>query len=264
MHEASLSERNCFLTLTYRDENLPHGRSLRKKDFQDFMKRLRKEYVYGYPDYTAVSDFVSGSVPRIRFFHCGEYGERTGRPHYHAIIFGFDFPDKRYLAQRHGYTVWRSSSLERLWSLGLCEIGTVTIESAAYVARYALKKVNGRLAADHYLRVNRETGELCDITPEYCTMSRRPGIGAAWFGEFGGEVYPSDGVLVRGRLVKPPRFYDNFLEAVSPEVLAAVKLERRRKASLVPVAERLPRRLRVKDDVLTAKVNLFARSERDG
>ena len=82
MHEASLYKRNCFITLTYSNEYLPPNMSLVKSDFQKFMKRLRKR---------------CGSS--VRYYYCGEYGENFGRPHYHAILFGFDFKDKVYWRQ---------------------------------------------------------------------------------------------------------------------------------------------------------------------
>lgn len=258
MHEASLHTLNCFITLTYDNEHLPEMGTLVKKDFQDFMKRFRKEFVYA-PDYTAVSDFRLGSVARIRFFHCGEYGERFGRPHYHACIFGFDFPDKVYLGKRGEFPVWRSSSLERLWSMGRSEIGSVSFESAAYVARYVLKKATGPLAKERYERVNIRTGEIGYLQPEYCTMSRRPGVGGEWLDRFSGEVFPSDSVLVRGRLVKPPRYYDSRFELVSPEVVAAVKAERKAGQLAVRYSEKSPLKLRVKRIVREAQVNLFGR-----
>jgi len=74
MHEASLYERNCFITLTYSDEFLPNDRSVNVRHFQLFMKKLRKRF-----------------GPNIRFYHCGEYGEKTSRPHYHALLFNFDY-----------------------------------------------------------------------------------------------------------------------------------------------------------------------------
>ena len=82
---------------------------------------------------------------RIRFFHCGEYGESTSRPHYHAIIFGYDFPDKKkWRTTDRGDILYRSPLLETLWDKGSSEIGSVTFESAAYVARYSLKKITCR------------------------------------------------------------------------------------------------------------------------
>lgn len=249
---------NCFITLTYDNEHLPEMGTLVKKDFQDFMKRFRKEYIY-VPDYTSVSDFVSGSVARIRYFHCGEYGEKYGRPHYHACIFGFDFPDKVYLGRRGDFPVWRSPSLERLWGMGRSEIGSVSFESAAYVARYVLKKVTGKLAKEAYELVNIRTGEVRYAQPEYCTMSRNPGLGGGWIDRFSSEVFPSDTVLVRGRLVKPPRYYDSRFELVSPEVVQAVKAERKAKLREVKYSDKSPLKLRVKRVIAEAKSNLSRR-----
>ena len=43
VHEAQVHDENCFITLTYNNENLPKDGSLNKRDFQLFMKRLIKE-----------------------------------------------------------------------------------------------------------------------------------------------------------------------------------------------------------------------------
>lgn len=133
MHEASLHDANSFVTLTYNDENLPHDGGLVYRHFQLFMHRLRKR------------------VPsKIRFFMCGEYGENFGRPHFHACIFGLDFVDKTLWQVRNGVKLYRSKKLESLWEFGYSSIGTVTFESAAYVARYIMKKVTGDAAETHY------------------------------------------------------------------------------------------------------------------
>jgi len=192
MHEASCHQVNSFVTLTYDEDHLPLGGSLQLADFQLFLKRLRKAI----------------EPKRVRFFHCGEYGSELSRPHYHALLFGHDFEDKTLWADRGTGPVWRSEELERLWSLGLSEIGSVSFESAAYVARYCTKKVTGKASDDHY--VDRVTGLV--RAPEYATMSRDPGIGANWFDRFRSDVYPSDEVVARGRTSKPPRFYDQLLE----------------------------------------------------
>lgn len=211
MHESSLYDENAFVTLTYSDDHLPPGGSLDKVAFQLFMKRLRKRI--GQP---------------VRFFHCGEYGERSGRPHYHALLFGYDFPDKKPWSLRGEHPTWRSDLLEDLWPMGQSEIGSVTFESAAYVARYIVKKVTGRGAAAHYERCNPETGELVHQEPEYTTMSRRPGIGARWFQKWSAEVYPSDEVIVRGRPMKPPRYYDLQYASLHPKEAAALAAARRK------------------------------------
>jgi len=203
MHESQLHWLNCFLTLTYAPENLPELGSLVPKHFQDFMKRLRKQ-----------------TGAKLRYFHCGEYGERFARPHYHCILFGYDFLDKLLLSQSEAGNLYTSALLDRIWGHGHCVIGDVTFESAAYVARYVTKKVTGKMADGHYLVFDPETGEVPEVNgsfshlvPEYVTMSRRPGIAADWFKKFSGDVYPSDEVIVRGRECRPPRYYDKMFEA---------------------------------------------------
>lgn len=104
----------------------------------------------------------------------------------------------------------------RLWPFGFSTVGTVSFESAAYVARYVLKKVTGDDAEDHYKKPRLDTGELVKVDPEYCTMSRRPGIAKGWFDKFKDDVYPSDFVAVNGKKCRPPRYYDKQLEKVDP------------------------------------------------
>ena len=168
VHEASLYDDNCFITLTYDAEHLPADGSLNKKHFQDFMKRLRSRFV----------------ERRIRFYHCGEYGVQYRRPHYHALLFNFDFVDKRLFKEVNGHRLYTSDDLALCWKLGFSSVGAVTFESAAYVARYIMKKVTGDPAEDHYRGVNSETGELTRLLPEYTTMSRRPGIAREWYERF--------------------------------------------------------------------------------
>lgn len=238
MHEASLYDENCFLTLTYDDAHLPENGSLAKVDFQRFMKRLRWRY----------------RGRSIRFYHCGEYGDESGRPHYHALLFGFDFDDKVRWSVRNGNEVWRSDALEELWPYGHSEIGTVTFESAAYVARYVMKKfVSSDEEAVKAYYGCRE--------PEYATMSRRPGIGREWFELYGDEVYAHDSVIVNGREVKPPKFYDALFEAVSPGRLAEVKAKRRRG---VVESEQASSRLLAKSKVLEARISLYEEGELNG
>jgi hypothetical protein len=161
MHEASLHEENSFITLTFSPEHLvarDNPWSLDVRDWQLFMKRLRKR-----------------TGKKIRFYHCGEYGELHKRPHYHACLFGYDFPDKRLWRVVNGQRLYTSYFLQELWPYGFSTIGTVTFESAAYVARYIMKKVSGKNADDYYQWFDDETGEIFDRHPEYTTMSRRPG-----------------------------------------------------------------------------------------
>jgi hypothetical protein len=183
--EASLYESNVFLTLTYRDEDLPALGSLQKRDWQLFMKRLKKRY----------------RGRSIRFFHCGEYGDTTARPHYHAILFNFDLEDKKYLKTTEtGHPVYTSQVLDDTWGLGDCYIGSVTFESAAYCARYVMKKLTGR-----------RKSEYGSMEPEYATQSRRPGIGSPWLAKFKTDVYPNDIVIIEGGKQRVPTYYDNLL-----------------------------------------------------
>lgn len=241
-HEASLYEDNCFITLTYDDRHLPDDMSLRIRDFQLFMKRLRKRFGEG-----------------IRFYHCGEYGDRFGRPHYHACLFNFDFMDKYFWRRSpRGDFIYRSNILEELWPFGLSEIGAVTFESAAYVARYIMKKVNGDRADDHYSFIHPETGEVTWRSPEYTTMSRRPGIGRAWLDKFISDVYPGDFVVLRGVKMKPPRFYDSQFEILYPEEHEKIKTSRKRNAKRF-VDNNTPDRLIVREKVQLAKLKTLSR-----
>lgn len=242
VHEASLHKANCFLTLTYSPEFLPSGGTLVKRHFQLFLKRLRKRF----------------SHKRIRYFHCGEYGEEGARPHYHAIIFGFDFPDKVVQAEVRGNRIFTSAILDELWGKGFCTIGSVTFESAAYVARYVMKKVTGEAAEKHYESVILETGEVVSRLPEYVTMSLKPAIGAGWYDKFSGDVFPSDEVIIRGRPMKPPAFYFRRLEAANPDLHAMLR-GRRVQMSKKHAYDNLPHRLRVREKCKEAQTSLLKR-----
>lgn len=241
MHEAATHENNCFITLTYAPEHLPPNGSLHLPDFQRFMKRLRKKYGNG-----------------IRFYHCGEYGEKLNRPHYHALLFGHDFPDKKYFTQRNNLPVFTSDSLLKLWPYGIHEIGSVTFESAAYCARYIMKKITGAMASDHYSRIDPETGEVFYLSPEYTTMSRRDGIGKAWFNAYHDEVYPSDEVIVNGSPVRPPKYYDSQYELLYPDEFVKLK-SKRVKTSRLFSDNNTKDRLSVREKVQLSKLKSLVR-----
>ncbi len=247
MHESELYEDNSFITLTYADQALPVGGTLVKSHFQDFMKRLR-----------------SRLAPRkIRFFHCGEYGEKFSRPHYHAIIFGYEFADKVFYKEAREGRLFISEFLSNVWSRGFCTVGDVSFESAGYVARYCLKKINGALKDDHYWIADEVTGEAHQVLPEYCTMSNRPGIGAEWFLKFGSDVFPSDEVVARGFPSKPPRFYDGLYEIDNPVDFDRIRRDRM-VASRKRSADNTPERLEVRETCKLLQVDLLARSYEHG
>lgn len=208
VHEASLHEDNSFLTLTYKDT--PPNGNLEVKDFQDFMKRLRKKF----PN------------KKLRYFHCGEYGEKLKRPHYHVILFGLDFEDKEPWSVHNGQQYYTSKILSDTWGLGHCLIGNVTFQSAAYVARYITKKVTGKDAEEHYEYFDEFTGELRQRVPEYTTMSRRNGIGQGWFEKYWYDTYKDDYVVINGRKFKPPRYYDKLLAEKDSKLFERIKAKR--------------------------------------
>lgn len=246
MHEAQMHEVNSFVTLTYNDDNIQA--SLRYSDFQLFMKRLRK-----------VND------GKVRFFCAGEYDDNL-RPHFHALLFGCRFPN----AKEVGKELYRSAELERLWPHGFSSFGSVTYASAAYVARYALKKITGPSAPEHYERVDVRTGELVQCVPEFCHMSLKPGIGRAWFDRYWRDVYMArDAVVVKGKLHSPPRYYDHLLASLtaasSMGIFANDPLEAEKELDRYTKSERFkddctPERLLVRESVMKARMNLYQRS----
>ena len=257
LKEAEQHQENCFITLTYNERNLPEGATLVKKHFQDFMKRFRKAY----PD------------KKIRFFHAGEYGSEwqqlgggemvpiegtIGRPHYHAIIFNHDFEDKIFYSKRNDVPLYISPKLQKIWGKGFSSVGTVTFESAAYVARYIMKKVTGDQADSHYqqvpateeflkLRVSPFTGEIYPILPEYTTMSRKPGIGKDWIDKYMDEVFPDDFVVVKGKKMPVPQYFRQIYQERDPEAAERLAKERLEKAKTNPdnSRKRLSARLKV-------------------
>lgn len=200
-NEAKLYDQSVFVTLTWDEEKLKVlGKvvplSLDHRPFQLFAKRARK------------------ALGPFRYFMCGEYGTNFGRPHYHALMFGVGFPDRQ-VFKTNPMTLYRSATLERLWPFGYSSIGDVTMESAQYVAGYVTQQKRGQEAEDHYWKLNEETGELFQVTPEYGRMSLKPGIGAHFFDRFHAEVTVRDGSVVNGVVMKPPRYYDRQLKGFS-------------------------------------------------
>lgn len=254
VHESTLYDDNCFITLTYNDENLPPNETLVHDDFQLFMKRLRKKFGAG-----------------IRYYMCGEYGEEQdpekakindiGRPHYHACIFNFDFTDKEHYRTVNDFRLYTSETLNDLWKKGYCIIGDVTFESAAYVARYIMKKVKGTKDTDlHYNRgLNEETGEIKLIKPEYTQMSRRPGIAKPWWDNFKSDTF-KDFVTLRGVKMQPPKYYDKLLEKSNPEKLQSIK-EKRVLAAIDNLPEQDCDRRRVRQDIKLKKLKQLKRNE---
>lgn len=214
VHEAKYHAANSFLTLTYDNSHVPWSsitgeQTLCKRDLQLFFKRLRKAI---YPT-------------KVRYFACGEYGDTTNRPHYHVILFGYDFSDSRFVHQvTPSGILWRSDKLNEIWGNGHCVIANVTFDTCAYTARYILKKTTGEAAEERYE----------GIEPEYTVMSRRPGIAYQWFEDYKNDVYPYDRVVLiddeKARVCRPPKYYDRLYDLECPDVMADIKARRIEKA----------------------------------
>lgn len=188
VHEASMYENNSFITLTYDDQHLK-SEKLIYEDFQKFMKRLRK--IQNEP---------------IGVFVTGEYGEKTKRPHWHAIIFNWYPRDATYLRSNElGDRIFSSATLEKIWGKGKCELGSVTFRSAGYCARYAAKKLIHGKDQDH----------------EYHPISKKSSkhaIGKKWLEKNWRDVF-THGVLVLqdGTTTSIPRYYEKWFKENHPD-----------------------------------------------
>lgn len=241
---------NTYVTLTYRDEDLPLGGSLKHRDWQLFMKRLRKKF-----------------RGRVRFFMCGEYGDKEWRPHYHAILFGVGFSDQKFFKyNKQGDPLYTSKSLDALWQLGHCSLGAATFTSAAYVARYITKKITGEAAKRHYRldppAIDWKTGEVVDrLRPEYCKSSQSgeaKGLGYGWLQKFKSDVFPCDFVVVEGRKMPIPRYYEKKLQESDPLIMEEIK-HLRYLRSKEQADNNTPERLSVREEVKKAQVSKLRR-----
>ena len=214
MHETQMHDQAWFLTLTYNNERMPPNGSLNPSHIRTFFKDLRRDQ----PPKT------------VSYYACGEYGDNTQRPHYHAVLYGPDFLDRIIHRDDPHNPAWRSATLERYWTHGLCEFGLVTPGSARYVAGYVRKKLTKRQDPTAYDRVDPSTGELVTIHPEFSRMSRRPAIGKRWIEKYWRDVYPKDFVTMDGKRYKPPRFYDKWMDQHHPRMMFEVRLKRDKEA----------------------------------
>lgn len=239
LHESKQHLFKWFLTLTYSDANLPRNGSLVKRHVQLWQKRVRR----------------ARPAEKVRFYSVGEYGKTTKRAHYHSIVFGIDFPDKRKLSEKEGHVLYRSDELDGLWGHGHCSLGSVTAESCAYVAGYVVDKINGKAADLHYQRLDEETGEVVRIEPEFAVMSLKPGIGAGWYEQFKGDLFPSDTSVVRGRPRPVPDYYTEKLKVENRELYDQVKAKRVANARKRR-ADSTPERLAARQEVAAARLKL--------
>jgi hypothetical protein len=275
-----MHEKNSFITLTFAPEHLPKDQSIRKEHLQKFFKRLRTRLAdkFGYEYvHDETGELKKQQKVNIRYFACGEYGDLKNRPHYHAIIFGYDFPDKEVQTVHNGNVLYSSNELRDIWPYGWNIIGEVTFESAAYVARYVMKKMKAprgndlaqldqqtkdRIQAykENYEILDKETGEIFTIEPEFCLMSRRPGIGAEWFKRYYKDT-EKDFVTINGVKVNLPRYYDQLTEKID-ELLGRDDMMKRKHERIKKIdkEDNTSTRLRVKEKVKLAQTQTLSRN----
>ena len=191
----------------------PPLRSVSKKTHELLMKRIRKRYGDG-----------------IRFFMSGEYGDKSFRPHYHYLLFGIQFNDLVFYKRNwRGDLFYNSPSFERAtWTddkgdrLGYVVLSPLSFDNANYVARYTLKKAK-MIQKDEYKKLG--------IEPEFCLMSRKPGIGKEYFEDNYEYIYQTDEIILPGHdgaiTVKPPSYYDTLYDKLDSESMDSVKDKRR-------------------------------------
>lgn len=201
VHEASCHAQNSFLTLTYRD---PAPERLEKEDLQRFFKRLRK------------------AVGKLRYFACGEYGERTKRPHFHALIFGHDFLDGSYrtgMGPKSPNEYYVNPLISDVWGNGHVTIAPCEPASVFYVCGYSLKNLG-----------DPDCFHMC---------SRRPYIGAGWLREHHDDLVRNGFVTVDGVKHSPPASYLRRAEAdLEMDELRARRAERVRQMGAEALAQR--------------------------
>lgn len=208
--ESYYHKKTYFLTITYDDEHVPHSSyvddfsgevkdilTLNPQDFTLFMKRLRYYYSQKYDN-------------EIRFYACGEYGSKTLRPHYHAIVFGLNVSDLKLVKQSGtGNNLYESELVNKAWNKGYVLLSESNFDTCAYTARYVMKKRKGK-DADEYEKFN--------IEPEFVRMSRMPGIATQYYLDHMDEIYKFDEIILKdGKKFKPPHFFDKMYEKDNPE-----------------------------------------------
>lgn len=225
IHERASHVDACFVTLTLEDEHYPACGGGQTWHIQAFMRRLRKAF----PDL------------RIRFFAASEYGETTGRLHYHALLYGVAFADRQFSKKsKTGEPMFTSATLDAAWRLGFATVQDFTEATAAYVAGYAVKKIGGKPADEHYWRAHPVTGELVHVRPEFSLMSRKPGIGGDWFKEWAGDCFPSGFLVEDGRKVPVPKAYRRMWDRLPEEQRnAMIGAAKARASSLLSPSERV-------------------------
>lgn len=212
MHEAKFSSSSYFVTLTYRPEALPLYGNLNYDHLEKFWKKARHEFAF--------------DGTKLGYFACGEYGDKSLRPHYHFAGFDWNITDLRLFKETDHGPYFLSDHLADVWGHGNVIVAQLDWMTAAYCARYVTKKMRGknlRFLPDEC--ADPVTGEVPSFKVERAFQSQ--GIGLRWYEANADEVWNLDGCLYNNQyMVTPPRYYFKQLEKHDPERAAIVKLKR--------------------------------------
>lgn len=232
MAEASVHRNNHFITLTYDDDNLPADECLNHRDWQLFAKRLRER------------------AGPFRFFMCGEYGDNTQRPHFHALLFGLDLPDLvKCNSVYSACDIFQSELLQQVWGKGFCTVGSVTPESARYVAGYVQKRVSVELEAERFTWITRY-GEVVVRKQPYGKMSLKPGIGAEWVAKNLKDMVNHGCVHEHQYKKKIPSYFGQLIEKINPEAAESLEVLCQEKAiKFIDPENQTRERLAVREEV---------------
>lgn len=234
-------------TFTYSEENVPPGGGLSKRQVQLLIKRLR-EYLWRVHNL------------RVRVHVVGEYSPRKLRPHYHAIIYGW-WPADAVSAgrsQKAGNPEFSSAVLSDLWGLGRVTFQRFSAGAAGYVAKHQSSKARRKGAAE--LAVQNTDGTWRWLPPEFELRPLRPGLGAAFFDKHREQLLALDSVVIDGRKLPLPDYFNTLAERVAPDVLSELKAARALYAADPErVANSSYERLAVREEVARAQTRFFNR-----
>lgn len=221
--------KNFFITLTYDDEHLPILEKITTRDYGVFENDGTWQGSLYEPDMVRFINSLRKQHERqgildIKYFYCGEYGEKTNRPHYHIILLNCPLKIEEFYGchvDTNYKAHWKSKQLEGLWQGGMIDICELEWSCAAYVARYCTKKLSFSQDKTFYYK----QGKM----PEFIRMSK--GIGFEWYREHKNEIYKTDEIImktIKGNVgsVKPPKAFDRKMKESNPELFEAIKKSR--------------------------------------
>lgn len=230
--ESKHYQNNYFLTLTYNDENLviPERTFIEstgeiienEENWREWKGTLVKEhlirFINSYRKYLEREYNWSG----LRFYACGEYGEKGQRPHYHLILLNNPpLQNEIYKYNKITKTAYRTNKrIEKIWGKGFIDIEPAVWDTMAYVAGYCEKKLFGPIGEEIWAT----KGQL----PVFAHMSRNPGIGRIDFEENQEKYYKNDEIInSKGKSVKPPSYFDRLKDIGEEDVMKEIKEARK-------------------------------------